>query len=835
MLKINKTFFKVGMAFALIIVGYVLFIIFVLSPRITSYLVDLEIKQAKDQIDKISTIIDSKGEYLEGYKSLKLVKHRENIRNISHVAYSVMNNYYKMFKEGYISREKALEYSFDSISKLKYGHNDDYLFILDSMGNLAYHPNKKLHKKNMINIKDEKGNFFVEEIINNSIKEKETYTQYFWSKLNSDIISEKIVHSLYFEPFDLIISSGVYIKNIESELEIEKEKMMTYLKPLINSIILDRTGYIFIVNSNNQVVIHPNKELVDVDISSLKHPLTNKSLMHEIHEAYKNDKAWKYTWNRLDDIDNYTYKKIAWVRYNPLFDWYIISSIYEDDIKSKAKDINEMVLYISFLILMILSMIAIFFIKKLLQPISILSKNADLVKNGNLSIRNNIQRDDELGSLSKHFDRMLDSIEDNTKSLEYKIETRTAELKHKLYYDELTGLKNRHSLLKDIKKEEYCALNLLEIEGFDDINELYGFSVANEILIEVMKMLKAFCKEQNISLYRLETGNFVIIDNRIDKFASYDNFLEEILAIFKKEVHIMSLDIEIFTYVTIGTSISQQDSLKSANIALKRAKQNGVRFLVYNKSIDTRDNIKKSMYWREKIKEAIDEDRVVPFFQAIYDKNKKVIKYETLMRIYDEVDGRPYYLSPGTFFEVAIKTKQYFKLNQIVIKKALDNIDKIDKDISINISFADVMNRGFSQFIEEEIDNLSKEQRKKVVFEILESDHISDYGILDDFILKYRKKGIRIAIDDFGTGYSNFSHILKVKPDYIKIDGSLIENINKDANSYEMVKAIIDFSKALNIIIIAEFIHSQEVFDKVKELGADEFQGYFLGEPELLI
>lgn len=831
----NKIFLKIGSVLISIIFIYILFITFIISPKISSYLINLETKEAKAQLDRVSAIIDAKETNLKELKEVRTEEHKKSIRNISFIAYNIINNYYKMYENGILSKNEVLKYAFETISQIEYGHEDDYIFILDKKGTLVFHPDKKYYNENVYNRKDAIGKSFIREIIENSMVSKETYTKYSWEKLNSSFVSEKIVHSVYFEPFELIISSGVYVENIKKELVKEKKNVIKELEPLLKSIVLGEKGYIFILNGENKVLIHHDEKLIGKNVSKLKAPGTDTYMVENLKKSFQENKAWVYKWNKPDDIENYNYEKIAWVNYNKFFDWYIVSSIYKDDLEIKSNDINSMIINISLVLLIVLVFLAIFFIKKLLSPITVLSKNVDLVKNGNLTVRNKIHTNDELGYLADHFDGMLDSIEENTKNLEYKIETRTAELKYKLYYDELTGLKNRISLVGDLKKEEFCALSLIDIESFDDINELYGYSVGNEILVEIMQMLKTFCKKRKIVLYRLETGNFAIIDNRIEKFVSYDNFLEEILTLFKKEIYIKSLGIEIFVYVTIGASISQLEPLKSANIALKKAKQNGVRFLVYNKSIDTRDNIKKSMYWREKINEAIDEDRVIPFFQAIYDSNKNIIKYETLMRIHDEIDGKPYYLSPGTFFEIAIKTKQYFKLNQIVIKKALDNIDKINKDISINISFSDVMNRGFSQFIEETINNLSKEQREKVVFEILESDHISDYGILDAFIIKYRKKGIRIAIDDFGTGYSNFSHILKVKPDYIKIDGSLIKNINSDENSYEMVKAIIDFSKALNITIIAEFIHSQEVFDIVKELGADEFQGYFLGEPELLI
>ncbi len=155
--------------------------------------------------------------------------------------------------------------------------------------------------------------------------------------------------------------------------------------------------------------------------------------------------------------------------------------------------------------------------------------------------------------------------------------------------------------------------------------------------------------------------------------------------------------------------------------------------------------------------------------------------------------------------------------------------------ISVNISFVDIQNLEFVEALGKNIKKLTIEQKNRLVFEILESDFISDYKVLDEFIFEYRKQGIKIAIDDFGTGYSNFSHILKIKPDYIKIDGSLIKDLDSDKHSYEIVKSIIDFSHSLEIKVIAEFIHNEEIYKIVKELEVDEFQGFYLGEPKLLI
>ena len=93
--------------------------------------------------------------------------------------------------------------------------------------------------------------------------------------------------------------------------------------------------------------------------------------------------------------------------------------------------------------------------------------------------------------------------------------------------------------------------------------------------------------------------------------------------------------------------------------------------------------------------------------------------------------------------------------------------------------------------------------------------------------------GCSVAIDDFGSGYSNFAHLLKLNPEYIKIDGSLIKNINTDKNSLIIVRTINSFAHDLGIKTVAEYVHSREVFEVLKSIGIDEFQGFYFGKPQL--
>ena len=94
-----------------------------------------------------------------------------------------------------------------------------------------------------------------------------------------------------------------------------------------------------------------------------------------------------------------------------------------------------------------------------------------------------------------------------------------------------------------------------------------------------------------------------------------------------------------------------------------------------------------------------------------------------------------------------------------------------------------------------------------------------------------RSLNVKIAIDDFGSGYSNFTYLIELKPDFVKIDGSLIKDMDNDKNAYIMVKNISRFLKEMNLQTIAEYVHNQQIHDIVKELEFDGVQGYFLAKP----
>lgn len=406
------------------------------------------------------------------------------------------------------------------------------------------------------------------------------------------------------------------------------------------------------------------------------------------------------------------------------------------------------------------------------------------------------------------------------------------EMEHQLYIDALTKLKNRFSLLKDIKNATNPSVVIIDINGFRTINELYGVNIGNEVLITFANVLKQFAKNKDFQVYRIAGDEFVFFKDSLH--VSTQECIHLLDAFFTsiedKKIYIPEIDDFIYLELSAGVSFDKKNTLGTADMALNKAKELHKQYVFYHNAMDSLNEIKQGAWWKKRIIHGIENSLFLPFFQPIVDRDSKIIKYEALMRLKREEEGIVSFISPLEFLEVASKTKHYNQISQMMLLKSLEVCSRIDEPISLNLNYQDILNKPLHEKLKQAI--LNYDIGKKVIFEIVESQSIQSYKLLRNFIAEFKTYGVRFAIDDFGTGFSNFTHIFELSPDFIKIDGSLIKNIHTDKKSYELVKAIVFFSKELDIKTIAEFVHSKEVFDIALKLGVDQFQGYYFSEPK---
>jgi PAS domain S-box-containing protein len=401
------------------------------------------------------------------------------------------------------------------------------------------------------------------------------------------------------------------------------------------------------------------------------------------------------------------------------------------------------------------------------------------------------------------------------------------ELKKNFLTDPLTSLGNRFKLLEDSELNKHVYLAIVDIQSFKEINDFYGHKFGDSVIRGIANRLFNFFSDNKFEVYRLNGDEFGILadSSKIDKKLFFE-LVNDFITLTKQNSFIID-DNNVSIQLTCGLSYNGDHLFHEADIAHKYAKKSNKDIIEYSDRINTDEAYKKNLEWTNEIKEAIDNNRIEAFYQPIVNtSNNKIEKYETLMRLIKS-DGTE--VSPFFFLDIAKKTRLYKELTKIIVTKAFQKFSGTQYEFSINLSAEDIMLHDVSDWLFELA--CDYKVNNQVVIELVESEGIESFDTMDTFIKNAKENGMKIAIDDFGTGYSNFEYLIKLNTDFLKIDGSLIKEIDTDEKIYSVVETIVAFANKNNIKTIAEFIANESLYEKIKELGIDYGQGFYLGKP----
>lgn len=397
------------------------------------------------------------------------------------------------------------------------------------------------------------------------------------------------------------------------------------------------------------------------------------------------------------------------------------------------------------------------------------------------------------------------------------------------YKDQLTGLDNRFALMEYIKLNSRLNIFVVNIDNFSNINNSYGYVIGDEILTEIAHRLEIL-KQDSAKLFRFDGDEFVYIVNDFFNFRELKEFSESVISFFNHtEIEIEHDDIILKVSVTIGVAMGAgMITLNHANAAVKEARlySKGSYKIFASKSEFARKQ-QENIYWINKIRHAIENEKLKGFFQPIRNnKTKKIEKYECLARIEDE----SVLVSPVRFMAACKITGTLSLITRGIVSNAFRVFSDTDYEFSVNITSNDINLGYLEEFLLLNVKKYNIDP-SRVVLELLEDIVTLTESNMLEQINSLRKKGFKIALDDFGVENSNLSRLLELNPDYLKIDGMFIKDILENKESLLIVETIVDLCKKRGIKIIAEYIHSEAVLKKVEELGIEYGQGYFIGEP----
>ena len=474
--------------------------------------------------------------------------------------------------------------------------------------------------------------------------------------------------------------------------------------------------------------------------------------------------------------------------------------------------------FVCFSIVFLISIAYFFFLvinKKMIKPVIELTKEIkeldttkDLTKE--VDIKTNIE---ELWILQNSFNKLL-------KTIRYYY----AKLIENLYLDEQTNSYNLLKLQKDIKNlDQTYGLMIIDIKSFGKINRVYGASVADELLVMFVEATKSYFGDKAV-IYRLYGDEFAIVYSEPLDLDIVDNFRDNI-----KHKRFNYKDSEFIMDITIGyvENISQ-NALENANIALRAAKKERRNVYGYNNSLAVKNEDNNHIVWLKILNNAIENDTIVPFFMPMKNtKTKKIDKYETLVRIID----KDVLYTPDKFIDIAIASGKYHIITQTIIRKTFEYFKDID-DIQFSMNFAlrDIVNEETTGLLFRHLEEYP--YSSNVIIELLETEEISDFDLLNKFINKIKSYGAKVAIDDFGSGYSNFNYILNLNIDIVKLDSCLVADLYTNQSSVVIVSNLVKAVKELKLQVVAEMVTSQEIEKILTIHEVDYLQGYYIGKPQ---
>lgn len=395
-------------------------------------------------------------------------------------------------------------------------------------------------------------------------------------------------------------------------------------------------------------------------------------------------------------------------------------------------------------------------------------------------------------------------------------------LKHEesIYFDEKTGLPNLERLKKDIDENWVDTIHLVKLNWISNVNLLYSYEIWDQILLKVIDLLKDYFAKHWFVLYRIGWLEFWILwwdENFFRDFYDKNNILN---------IELSKLWLTVPIKLSIWWAKGEIDIYNKALQALHESKWNW-GYVSYSKNLELsiRNRVNNNLMWIMELNNAIKSWNLVTYFQWIVDNNTwEKIKEEALVRI--EKDWKLF--TPNLFLEQAKEWWLLSKITEKVLDDTIVRIKKYWKACSINISDQDVADEKMIKYIIDQViqNGISP---KLLTIEVLES--ITNDDLFLENIKKLKNIWIKIAIDDFWTWYSNFARIIELKPDYVKVDWSLIKWLSKSKEKQSVVRSIVNLAHLSQAEVIAEFVDNEEDQSTIEVLWIEYSQGYLFSMP----
>ncbi|MDH5369561.1 MAG: EAL domain-containing protein [Gammaproteobacteria bacterium] len=419
----------------------------------------------------------------------------------------------------------------------------------------------------------------------------------------------------------------------------------------------------------------------------------------------------------------------------------------------------------------------------------------------------------------------------------------TQEMTYQATHDSLTKLKNRREFERQLKhavteaqyNNKTHSLCYMDLDKFKAVNDSCGHAAGDELLKQLSLTIKSKTRETD-TLARLGGDEFglLLASCPTQKAKALADDIRKSVEKFRFHWDNKTFKIGIsIGIVTINKkSGAAKEIMSAADTACYLAKEQGRnRIHIYKTDSTEITHHANQTNWLNRINTALDNNNFILYFQQIASlNNKKYQHYEVLIRMIDE-DGKT--IPPNSFIPTAEKFDIISSIDSWVIKNTLlimqeNRYSNINFSINLSgqsLSDLNFMNQCIAQIAESEINTA------RLCFEITETAMIANLSNAIRSVSTLRGLGCKIALDDFGSGLSSFTYLKNLPVDYLKIDGSLIRDMENDPINITMVESIIHIGHSMGLKTIAEYVENEYILELLRQLDIDYVQGYGIAKP----
>jgi len=473
-------------------------------------------------------------------------------------------------------------------------------------------------------------------------------------------------------------------------------------------------------------------------------------------------------------------------------------------------------------------------IRKALAPLTELQVPLARLAQGDINVHVVRAKDVEIAAISDALNATVRALKERDETLRTMAES-----------DPLTGLVNRSYFMRELEKEVECAVHdkvdsavyFIDLDQFKYINDTLGHAAGDKLLVRVAELLKSRVRSGDV-VSRFGGDEFTVLARSVAPAGAVE--LAQAFNQIMRDMRLVEGDKTFSVNCSIGIAMigagqhTAAEVLSHADMACFAAKSHGRnRYQMYEESGESKRTMALDIGWFQHIKGVIEQDRFRLMYQPILnvaDPAKEC--YEVLLRM-PGPDGD--LVLPSIFLPVAQRFGLMVEIDRWVIQRALHALADFraggrDITFTINLSGQSLEDMSLLSLVK---DQLARHQlpAECVIFEITEQSAVRYMDKAQRLIQGLVDLGCRFALDDFGTGFSSFGYLKDLPVDFIKIDGSFVRNMARNAIDETMVMSIIQIARSLGKQTIAEFVQDEKTITLLRQSGVDFLQGYYVGVP----